>query len=96
MYATQVYTEDGETIATLHWYQMPKIKAIREGKDVLVTSTYRDSNAQLISKAPELYEMIDLLIKQLDNYSQVYGYNEAELISKANKLYEDCTIEDKR
>lgn len=53
MYATQVHTEDGETIATIHWYSKPKEKGYVEGRPVMITGTYRESNAQLISKAPE-------------------------------------------
>lgn len=54
MYSTQVYTEDGETIATLHWYPMPKREDVFEGKPVLVTGTYREANAKLIAAAPDL------------------------------------------
>lgn len=58
MYSTQVHTEDGETIATVHWYPKPKEKGFHEGKPVLITGTYRESNALLISKAPEMLEML--------------------------------------
>lgn len=57
-YATQVYTEDGETIATLHWYPMPPQKEIHNGKEVSVTGTYRSANARLIAAAPELLEAL--------------------------------------
>ena len=39
MYATQVYTEDGETIATLSWYPMPKIEVIH--KEITITITVK-------------------------------------------------------
>ena len=47
MYATQVYTQDGETIATLSWYAMPKDETGKIG-------TYREANAKLIAAAPDL------------------------------------------
>ena len=43
-YSTQVYSESGETIATIHWYPMPETP---DG----VIGTYREGNAALIVKA---------------------------------------------
>lgn len=57
-YSTQVYTEDGETIATIHWYPMPPQIEIIDGKQVRVIRTYRQSNAKLIAAAPELLEAL--------------------------------------
>lgn len=48
MYSTQVYTADGETIATLHWYPKPQKKGVHEGKPVFITGTYRAENAARI------------------------------------------------
>ena len=90
MYATQVYDDKGETICTLSWYPKPKEKGMHEGNPVLITGTYRDGNAKLISKAPEMYEMLNKLVKQLDEYSQVYGYDEAKLIGEAEQLINSC------
>lgn len=54
MYATQVYTEDGETIATLHWYPKPPEKVVFKGRNAIRRGTYRDGNAALISAAPDM------------------------------------------
>lgn len=58
MYATQVYTEYGETIATLAWYPKPHYQTIENGKHVTITETYREANAKLIAAAPELLETL--------------------------------------
>jgi len=62
MYATQIYTEDGETIATLSWYPKPKEKVIIDGKPMISTGTYRDGNARLIVEAPEMYSLLSRII----------------------------------
>lgn len=67
MYATQVYTEDGETIATLAWYPKPKVKQIINGKEMLVTGTYREANAKLIAAAPDLLEACLSMIKAFND-----------------------------
>ena len=46
MYATQIYTADGETIATISWYPKPEVNGLIE--------TYRGANARLIVCAPEM------------------------------------------
>lgn len=52
MYATQVYTsEDGQTICTLSWYPTKKEKSFYEGRNVLITRTHREANAELITEA---------------------------------------------
>lgn len=56
MYATQVYTEDGETICSLDWCPKPKQKGIHDGQPVMITGTYREANAKLIASAPDLLE----------------------------------------
>ncbi len=63
MYATQIYTEDGETIATVHWYPKPPENVIFEGKKAIKRGTYRDANAQLISAAPNLLEACQAMLK---------------------------------
>lgn len=55
MYSTEVYDDKGDTICTLAWH------AVDEGNGV--TSTDRDANAHLIAAAPDMYKMIDELIK---------------------------------
>jgi len=62
MYATQIYTEDGETIATLSWYPKSKEKVIIDGKPMVSTGTYRDGNARLIVEAPEMYSLLSGII----------------------------------
>ncbi len=55
MYSTQVYTEDGQTIADMAWYAMPPRTVIIAGEQYNnAIGTYRDGNAQLIAAAPEL------------------------------------------
>lgn len=62
MYATQIYTEDGETITTLSWHPKPKEKVIIDGKSMISTGTYRDGNARLIVEAPEMYSLLSRII----------------------------------
>ena len=62
MYATQIYTEDGETIATLHWYPKPKENIIVDGKSMISTGTYRDGNARLMVESPEMYNLLSRII----------------------------------
>ena len=61
-YSTEVYCEDGETIATLSWYPMPPRNEIIEGENRSVIGTYRDGNARLISQAPEMYDLLSRII----------------------------------
>ena len=62
IYATQIYTKDGETIATLHWYPKPKEKVIIKGEPKICFGTYRDGNARLIVEAPEMYNLLKGII----------------------------------
>ena len=62
MYDTQVYTDDGETIATIHWYSKPPIIE----NNVKTIGSYRKENAKLIAAAPEL-------LKQLQRALNLYG-----------------------
>lgn len=55
MYSTQIYTEDGETIATLSWYPNYEIKG--------QITTYRDENAKLIAASPDLLEALKDLVR---------------------------------
>ena len=57
MYDTQVYTDDGETIATIHWYSKPPIIE----NNVKTIGSYRKENAKLIAAAPELLELAMLV-----------------------------------
>ena len=73
MTATQVYTaEDGQTIATLSWYPMPKEKGIYEGRNVLITRTYRDGNAELIAES--------------FNVANESGFTPRQLLEQRNEL----------
>ena len=65
-YATQVYTEDGENIATLSWYAMPKVTEIIDGEPRGVIKTYREANAKLIAAAPELLEACQEFLKVIN------------------------------
>ena len=67
-YSTQIYTEDGETIADLAWYPRPPIKEVIGGKNVIVIETYRDANAKLIAAAPE---MLDALVNLENDNNQI-------------------------
>jgi len=62
MYSTQVYTEDGETVCTMHWYQKPEIKG--------VIGTYREANAELIAtfrnELPALLSLVEKLNEKLE------------------------------
>lgn len=72
MYDTQIYTEDGETIATVSWYPRSQEKGTHEGKPVLITGTYREANAKLIACAPELLGALEELI-QVKEWKDKYG-----------------------
>lgn len=71
-YSTQIYTEDGETIATMHWYP----KDIGNG----VTGTYREGNAQFIAAsrniAPELIRVIELAEEALNSCEESGAHGE--------------------
>jgi hypothetical protein len=73
MYATQVYTEDGETIATLAWYPMPQRKEIIDSETKLVTGTYREGNARLIASAPELLKACQSLVNDFETDYMLNG-----------------------
>lgn len=81
-YSTQVYTGDGETIATIHWYPKP----IENN----VIGTYRDANALLISKAPEMLEMLENINEYLlaDGSLKAHSYQQEveQLIKQATEL----------
>jgi hypothetical protein len=83
MYATQIHTEDGETIATLSWYPKPQEKGIHEGKPILITGTYRDANAKLIASAPKLFEALTEVAELLDE-------TEMDVNSFEFKLWKIC------
>lgn len=57
MYSTQVYTGDGEIIATVSWYPKPKVNG--------VTGTYREDNAILIADAGNTTNSCGLLPSEL-------------------------------
>lgn len=83
MYDTEVYCEKGKTIAVISWYQREPVKEIYEGREVLVTRTDREANALLISKAPEMLEMLIKLTSTMD-YRNI---DEAkQLIKEATEL----------
>ena len=69
---TQVYTEDGETICTLHWY--PRNYGI-DAKGMQHTGTYREANARLIAAAPDYDTMARNLEKwwRLPNDERTIG-----------------------
>lgn len=52
-YRTEIYTEDGEVVATAAWYA-------RKLNETTMT-TDRDSNARLIAAAPRMYVRIEAL-----------------------------------
>jgi hypothetical protein len=92
MYATQVYTEDGKTIATLAWYEMPQRKEVVDGKPVLVTGTYREANAKLIAAAPELLEALQSSLNALEWYKKEAGYRLGnDAITKAKAAIKKAT-----
>ena len=62
MYSTQVYTEDGETIASLAWHAKP---AVTEN-GIKKIGSYREANAKLISAAPELLKALVFLKQEYE------------------------------
>ena len=55
------------------------------------TTQKAEANAKLISKAPELFEMVKKLIDKLDEYAQSFGYDESKLIGEAKQLLKQAT-----
>lgn len=84
MYSTEVFCENGKTIATLSWYPMPQKRKIIDGKPMLVTGTYREANALLISKSPLLLETIKNSIDELKEKGLI------DLANKFDTLYKEC------
>lgn len=82
MYSTQVYTEDGETIASLAWYPKPPVSQIIDGESRIVTGSYREANAKLIVVAPELLEFAIEMAERYQNSPWIYEQANA-LIKKA-------------
>ena len=71
MYSTEVYDKDSkETIATIAWYAMPPQRELVEGEYKIVTHTYREANARLISAAPELFNALEELLAQVKQFTQ--------------------------
>ena len=66
MYSTQVYCKEGKTICSVDWYPCPREKGLHNGKPVFITKTYREANAQLISKAPEMLEILESIVRLED------------------------------
>ena len=87
MYSTQVYTEDGETICSLAWYPKPKEKGIHEGKEVMITGTYREANAQLISASTNMLEALIAITNNIDKWLETDIAADKET---SKKLYDDA------
>lgn len=81
-YSTEVFCENGETICTLAWYPKPKEKAAVNGKLVLTTGTYREANAKLISKAPEMFE----LLKEIYDEDSLSSELETKILKLLSKI----------
>lgn len=65
MYSTEVYDEDGMTICTVAWHQVP----IKGGY-----ATDREANAKLLKSAPEMYEALKRSINILENTLEIVRY----------------------
>lgn len=51
----------------------------------------QEANALLISKAPEMLEMLRKLTQQLHTYSQIWGHDESKLIGDSERLIKEAT-----
>lgn len=107
MYDTEVYCEKGKTIAVISWYQRGPVKEIYEGREVLVTRTDREANALLISKAPEMLEMLEEVCENLsiqlgrlgccgegdgkDHRADEDDYGGNEMLQRAKQLIKEAT-----
>lgn len=97
MYSTEVYCVNGNTIATIHWYKKPPVKMSIDGSLKLVTGTYREANALLISKAPEMLENLHELTQILNGYIQEQANNNCfpndiiQKVLKAEQLIKEAT-----
>lgn len=78
VYNTQVYTADGEVIATLHWYP-------REHADGI--STYREANARLIAGAPELLDALTDILEALRIHAPGTALNNRQFTDLGIKAY---------
>lgn len=84
-YSTQVYCEKGKTIATIDWYLSEPKERLIKGVKVITQGTDRGANALLISKAPEMLEML----KKCFNYLPYDGDERKQveqLIKQATEL----------
>lgn len=77
-YATQVFSETGETICTLSWYAKPKDENGAIG-------TYREANAKLIAAAPDLLAACFNAIGVCDLENEAHKYVFEQLTAAFNK-----------
>lgn len=85
MYSTEVYDEETkETIATIAWYPMPPVRELVNGEYKIVTHTYREANAKLISATPDMFNSIVKLQEWSKKYpaGRIYSYGEAATIER--------------
>lgn len=91
MYATQVYTEDGETICTLSWYPMPPKQVVIDGKPKIQTGTYREGNAILIANAPEMLKCLEMIYNIEDGAFGLKSFNVEDLKRKIGRVIKSAT-----
>jgi hypothetical protein len=71
MYITQVYDDKGQSICDLNWH------SVDEGNGF---KTDRDQNAQLIAAAPEMYELLEEIVDDMQRGSFCGNSNFAGII----------------
>lgn len=86
MYSTEVYdTETKETIATIAWYAMPPQRELVDGEYKMVTHTYREANANLISAAPDMFNALFDIYNDKEVWSDLFESQQEFICRVLNK-----------
>lgn len=67
-------------------YKIARLPYLNDPVEVLERERKeQEANAKLIAAAPDLLESLIQCVKKLENYEQVWGFDESKMIDKAEK-----------